>query len=239
VLVEPREPGNIGATARAMANMGLTRMFLVRPVEHLVPEAFKMALGGRRVLEEAAVFDDLPRALEGFSFVAGTSRRGGADRKSRVSPRSLAAEIAGLGSRNRAAVMFGRENHGLTNRELKLCHRLVTIPSDPEHSSLNLSQSVLLLAYELYLVGGMKKRSGISPPTPELAPFERVEELYLHMERVLLEIGYLQPDNPERMMRTFRRLFGRVGLEECDVRALRGIFRQVEWYGRSRGSSRT
>ena len=152
VLVEPREPGNIGAAARAMANMGLSRLVLVRPPDHLVADAFRMALAARPILESAAVADDLAQALAGFGFVAGTTRRRGAGRRGRVTPRQLAAELPAVAAANDIAILFGREDSGLTNEELQYCQRLVTIPSSEGFGSLNLAQSVLAIAYEIFLV---------------------------------------------------------------------------------------
>ncbi|HWR97385.1 MAG TPA: RNA methyltransferase [Candidatus Methanoperedens sp.] len=227
VLVEPREPGNVGATARAMANMGLSRLVLVRPPPFLVPEAYRMALAAKPILEGALVADDLGAALAGFGYVAGTTRRGGSGRRGRITPRALAGELAGLGGGDDAALLFGREDSGLTNEELQYCQRLVTIPSSAGFGSLNLAQSVLVLAYEVFLACGAAEGAAAGR---RRATTVELENLYGHMERVLLEIGYLHPENPARMMRVFRRLFGRAGPDEREVRALRGICRQVAWY---------
>lgn len=229
ILVEPREPGNIGATARAMANMGLSRLVLVRPPEHLVPDAFKMALAARPILESAVVVDEIAAALSGFGFVAGTTRRTGAGRRGRVTPRQLAAEVPALAVANDVAILFGREDSGLTNAELQYCQRLVTIPTSEGFGSLNLAQSVLAVAYEIFLVAAATG-PGVPGRQARRAPTADLEGLYAQMEQVLLEIGYLDPVNPAHMMRVFRRLLGRSGPDAREVRALRGIFRQVEWY---------
>ena len=229
VLVEPREPGNIGAAARAMANMGLARLVLVRPPDHLVADAFKMALAARPILESAIVVDDLAQALAGFGFVAGTTRRPGAGRRGRVTPRQLAAELPVVTLANEVAILFGREDSGLTNDELQYCQRLVTIPSSGGFGSLNLAQSVLAIAYEIFIAGDTSRSGGQGPPARR-APTADLEGLYAQMERVLLGIGYLDPANPSHMMRVFRRLLGRAGPDTREVRALRGIFRQVDWY---------
>ena len=234
VLVEPREPGNVGAAARAMANMGLSRLVLVRPCEHLVADAFKMALAARPILESAEVADDLPRALAGFGFVAGTTRRPGAGRRGRVTPRQLATELPAVAAANEVAILFGREDCGLTNDELQYCQRLVTIPSSEAFGSLNLAQSVLTIAYEIFLVDAASGTAGPGASTRR-APSAELEGLYEQMERVLLDIGYLDPTNPAHMMRVFRRLLGRSGPDAREVRALRGIFRQVDWYVRRQG----
>jgi len=229
VLVEPREPGNIGAAARAMANMGLSRLVLVRPPDHRVADAFKMALAARPILESAVVADDLAQALAGFGFVAGTTRRLGAGRRGRVTPRQLAAELPAVAAVNDVAILFGREDSGLTNEELQYAHRLVTIPSSAGFGSLNLAQSVLAVAYEIFLVGGASG-SGGATASARRAPTADLEGLYAQMERVLLSIGYLDPANPAHMMRGFRRLIGRAGPDAREVKALRGIFRQMDWY---------
>jgi tRNA/rRNA methyltransferase len=229
VLVEPREPGNIGATARAMANMGLTRLVLVRPPEHRVPDAFRMALAAKPILESAVVADDLAQALAGFGFVAGTTRRSGAGRRGRVTPRQFAAEVPSAAVANDIAILFGREDSGLTNDELHYCQRLVTIPSSAGFCSLNLSQSVLAIAYEIFLVddASVSRAPGALARRAETA---ELEGLFAHMEQVLSDIGYLDPTNPAHMMRVFRRLLARAGPDAREVKALRGIFRQVQWY---------
>lgn len=232
VLVEPREPGNIGAAARAMANMGLSRLVLVRPPAFLVPEAYRMALAAKPILEGAVVAEDLGSALAGYGLVGGTTRRGGSGRRGRVSPRAFAAEIPAVAEANDVAILFGREDSGLTNEELQFCQRLVTIPSSPGFGSLNLAQSVLLLAYEIFLASGAAAQE---PAGRRRATTAELEGLYGHMEGVLLEIGYLHRENPARMMRVFRRLLGRAGPDEREVRSLRGVFRQVAWYAARRG----
>jgi tRNA/rRNA methyltransferase len=235
VLVEPREPGNIGAAARAMANMGLSRLVLVRPPQYLVGDAFKMALAARPILEAAVVADDLAAALAGFTFVAGTTRRHGSGRRGRVTARELAAELPAVAAANDVAVLFGREDSGLTNEELQFCQRLVSIPSSAGFGSLNLAQSVLAVSYEIFLASGAPG-TGSRSAAARRAPTAELEGLYAHMEQVLLEIGYLDPANPAHMMRVFRRLIGRAGPDVREVKALRGVFRQVAWaLGRSGG----
>ncbi len=238
VLVEPREPGNIGAAARAMANMGLSRLVLVRPPNHLVAEAFRMALAARPILESAVVADDLVQAIAEFGFVAGTTRRAGAARRGRVTPRHLAAELPAVVETGDAAILFGREDSGLSNEELQYCQRLVTIPSSDGFGSLNLSQSVLAVAYELFLASDTRGPGGTGP-SPRRASTADLEGLYEQMERTLLDIGYLDPQNPAHMMRVFRRLLGRAGPDAREIKALRGIFRQVDWFGGRQGAQRS
>jgi tRNA/rRNA methyltransferase len=197
-----------------------------------------MAIGGRRILEEAEVSSSLGEALEGFTFVVGTTRREGSVRTEKMSPRAAAEEIAGLSSRNDLAILFGREDRGLTNREIERCQRIVTVPTAAGKASLNLAQAVLVVAYELFLAVDEKAALQLPPPERKLAPHPKVEQMYEHMESALLRIGYLQEENPRRMMRRFRKIFGRAGLSEGEVQALRGVFHQVEWYARSRTAER-
>jgi len=230
VLVEPREPGNVGAAARAMANMGLSRLILVNPADHLTFPAYRMALGGKEILERAKVCSSLSEALEGCGFVVGTTRRERNARTEMHTPRSAAVEITQAARKNSVAVLFGREDRGLTNDEVERCQRVVTVPTAPGNPSINLSQAVVVLAYEIFLAGGEGAVAAQSPPPRTLADQEKLEGLYAHMEEVLLMIDYLHGNNPKHMMRVFREVFGRAGLSEREVQALRGIFHQVEWY---------
>lgn len=239
VLVEPREPGNIGAAARAMGNMGLDRLVLVNPADHLSPAARRMAPGAGAILEGATVCATLAEAISGFGIVVGTTRREGRVRSGKISPRAAAPRIVELSKANDVAVLFGREDRGLTNREIEKCQRIVTVPTAPKGESLNLAQAVLVVAYELFLAGHEHGEALEKEPLRKLASSGSLEEMYGHMERVLLEIDYLKENNPKRMMRAFRKIFGRAGLGDGDVRALRGVFHQVEWYARSgRGGKR-
>ena len=145
------------------------------------------------------------------------------------------AEIVPQLRRNRCAVLFGREDRGLTNEEVEICQRLVTIPTSPEAESLNLAQAVLVLAYEIFLAAD-GSGDGRQEKARTLAPNSEMEGLYLHMEAVLLDIGYLDSNNPRHMMRVLREVFSRAALDEREVSALRGIFRQLNWYADSAGA---
>ena len=194
-----------------------------------------MALAARPILESAVVADDLAQALAGFGFVAGTTRRRGAGRRGRVTPRQLAAELPAVAAANDVAILFGREDSGLTNEELQYCQRLVTIPSSEGFGSLNLAQSVLAIAYEIFLVddssgsGGPRPAGRGAPRPPTSRGCTR------RWSGCCWSIGYLDPANPAHMMRVFRRLLGRAGPDAREVKALRGIFRQVAWYVGRRG----
>lgn len=235
VLVEPREAGNMGSVARAMNNMGLKDLVLVRPRPHLVPQSYRMALNGAPILERAAICDDVSCAVADFDFVVGTTRRSRSVRRVTVSPREGAAEIAPLLRTNRCAVLFGREDRGLTNEEVELCQRLVTIPTSPGAESLNLAQAVLVTAYEVFLAAAEETGRTGDGRSRKLASSSELEGLYGHMEEALLAIGYLDANNPKHMMRVIREVFARAGLDAREVSALRGIFRQLNWHSGSTG----
>jgi TrmH family RNA methyltransferase len=210
-------------------------------------EARMMATSAKDILQKAKTFSTLEEALEGFRWIAGTSARKGINRGPFISPREISPEIIQHAGSIPVAILFGPEDRGLTNRELDPCHALIQIPTHPGLSSLNLAQAVLVLCYELYLTSlyemrnaecGMRngKRArrdedGSSSflPAP-LAEFQKVEKMYAHLEQLLLRIGFLDTNNPKRIMHTLRRIFGRASLGDRDVAILRGIFRQLEWY---------
>ena len=248
VLVRPQYAGNIGSVCRAMKNTGLSRLILVSPEQDpLSGEARMMATSAKDILEKAKIFSSPEEALEGFRWIAGTSARKGIDRGPFISPREISPEIIKHASSIPVAILFGPEDRGLTNRELDPCHALIQIPTHPGLSSLNLAQAVLVLCYELYLTSlpelriadcGLRNEkrarrdeagssSGLLPP---LAEFQKVEKMYAHLEQLLLRIGFLDTNNPKRIMHTLRRIFGRANLGDRDVAILRGIFHQLEWY---------
>jgi tRNA/rRNA methyltransferase len=226
VLVEPQHSGNIGAVARAMKNMALSRLVLVNPVDHLALEARMMAMHAFDILQRARVVGTLPEAVADAGYVVGTTRRLGKARQASLTSRGMAPLLLELAASNPLAVVFGRENSGLTNAELGQCHELVTIPAHPVFGSMNLAQAVLLVCYELYVA------SATPPPSapPQLATVEEVERLYTRMREVLHRIGFLHGSHPDRMMGYFRRFFARHGLKSRDVNVFLGVFRQIEWY---------
>ena len=231
ILVEPSLAVNVGAVARAMKNMGFSRLRIVYPdgtTEHLSDPARRMSAGSEEILEQAQVFPSLGEALADIQVVAGCTARKGQGRNPLLDPRGLREHAARLGPETRFGVVFGREDRGLTNAELDLCHLVVTVPTAPEHPSLNLAQAVLLICYEL--------RGGSSTSDPQMAApgapatSEELEELYGHARKVLLRVGFLDPQNPDRILRVLRRLLGRVGPDSREVAILRGILRQMDWY---------
>jgi tRNA/rRNA methyltransferase len=226
VLVEPQNPGNIGMVCRAMKNMGLRDLRLVNPCDRFHPEALKFAVSARDLLEGAVTYTSLADALADSPLSVGTTRRHGKYRPEIYSPEAMALKILpGLG-RYRAALVFGREDNGLTTDELSLCRWHATISTSPDYGSLNLAQSVLIFCYELFKGAGEAK-PGTGPR--EFAGVEEYEELFRHMESSLIRIGYLNPQNPAHIMRTLRRLFARAELDSREVAVLRGMMSQIDW----------
>ena len=233
VLVRPQFAGNIGSVSRGMKNMGLSRLILVSPAQdHLSAEAKMMATSAKDILEKAEIFSRQEDALVGFRWIAGTSARKGRNRGPFITPREISPEIIGHARSIPVAILFGPEDRGLTNEELAPCQALISMPTHPQLPSLNLAQAVMILCYELHLAALAHQAGEASTPGPfpKMAEFQKVERMYAHLEDLLLRIGFLDPQNPKRIMHTMRRVFGRAGLSDREVAVLRGIFRQLEWY---------
>jgi len=230
VLVDTKSPANIGSTARCMMNMGLRRLVLVNPPEDRERQAYRLAAGADGIIEKAAVFPTLAQALADHGLVIGTSRHRSRKRKDLHTPRAMAEMVLPLLAKNRVAVVFGCEVNGLENRDLALCHEIVAIPSSDEFPSLNLSHAVMICVYELYLASGdaAEQVGGV------LAPLDETEGFYLHLQETLQAIGFLERDHPDRLMFSFRQIFGKARLSSRDVRMLRGILTAVDRYSHIR-----
>jgi TrmH family RNA methyltransferase len=229
VLVRPRHSGNVGAAARALRNMGLDRLVLVAPARRFDPDrAATLAVHARDVIDACRIVDTLEEAVFDCGLVVGTTSRPSALRAGATSPRSAAPEILATAARSEVALVFGPEDHGLSNEELALCQRVLTIPSSATYPSLNLAQSVLLCAYELLLADSAEAGDG-QPAAEARASCGRLEFLYRRLEEVLLRVGFLHAGNAVHMMRSLRRIFGRAALREHDVQILLGMLRQVQW----------
>ena len=225
VLVEPRGSGNIGSIARAMKNMGLGDLAIVGSGRTESFWARAMASHAKDVLKQARRFATLREAVADCGLVVGTSCRGGLYRRHSRTPRETAPEIVAAMQAGKCALVFGPEDHGLSNRDLKYCQTLITIPSGSAYPSLNVAQAVMICVYEIFIA-----RLGQAPQKITRAPAEDVERLFDRMRRTLLKIGFLDSQNPEHILFALRRVLGRAGLEEADVRILTGLFRQIEWY---------
>ncbi len=223
ILVRPKFPENIGSTARAMKNMGLSRLFVVNGCSALLANAYKLASGAEDILERAEEFFTLREAISEMGCVVGTTSRGGKERGPDLTPEALAKKLIPLSQKNLIGLAFGSEKEGLTNEELSLCHLYARIPSMESFPSLNLAQAVMVVSYELFI-------SSIEIPKKEirLAPAEQMERMLEHMEKTLLRIGFLDSNNPKRIMRVLRRLFGRSQMDEREVKILEGIWSQMD-----------
>ncbi|PWB34867.1 tRNA (cytosine(32)/uridine(32)-2'-O)-methyltransferase TrmJ [Pseudomonas sp. SDI] len=237
VLVNTSHPGNIGGAARAMKNMGLSRLALVDPLHFPSPEAAARASGADDVLAGAQVVASLEEALVGCTLVVGTSAR---DRRlpwPMLDPRECGAKTVEQAAGGcEVALVFGREHSGLTNEELQRCHYHVHIPSNPDFSSLNLGAAVQVLAYEVRMAwlgqqeqsAGLEKTEVVPARTEELATMDEMEGFYGHLEQALVEIGFLDPANPRHLMSRLRRLYGRSSVNRSEMSILRGILTETQ-----------
>jgi tRNA (cytidine32/uridine32-2'-O)-methyltransferase len=226
VLVNTSHPGNIGAAARAMKTMGLTTLYLVSPQSFPHPKALEMATGAADILENAIVVTELEEAIRDCGLVVGTSARSRTIPWPMLTPRQFAEKALSEAQMSEIAVVFGREQSGLTNEELHRCHFHIQIPSNPDYSSLNIAAAVQVIAYELRL-------ASLSPEANtewdyQYATMAEIESFYEHLERVLVKIDFLNPQVPRQLMTRLRRLFSRTRLDIMEVNILRGILGAIE-----------
>ncbi|HHH12679.1 MAG TPA: RNA methyltransferase [Thiolapillus brandeum] len=234
VLVETSHGGNIGAVARAMKNMCLEELALVRPQQFLTEEAAARASGADDLLQRARLFDSLEEALADCQLVIGASARLRKVRWPQLDPRQCAQKVvAETAAGRRVALVFGRERTGLTNAELDLCHYLVHIPANPEYSSLNLAMAVQVIAYELRMAETVPEDDA-----REQAPVAAFEGFMEHLAEALYDIGYLDERNPEKLLRRLRRLFHRAELDAHEINILRGILNAAQGNKRRSGQGR-
>ncbi|MXW54775.1 MAG: RNA methyltransferase [Gammaproteobacteria bacterium] len=228
VLVEPSHPGNIGGAARAMKTMGLSKLVLVKPKRFPDPQADWRAAGALDVVESTVVFNTLEAALAPSVLTAATSAR------SRHIPWPVmnSAEFAEhvhkeYSSTDIVSVVFGREDSGLTNDELNLCNMQVQIPSSSNYGSLNLAMAVQVVAYDLFRVRSQASPTENAWDRP-LATHQELGSFFAHLESVLTEIDFYDPENPREAMTRLRRLFSRTDLDQTEVQILRGILSHIE-----------
>lgn len=227
ILIGTTHPGNIGAAARAMKNMGLADLVLVEPRQFPHEDATARASGAEDVLASTRVFATLDDALADCVYVAGASARSRTIGWPSLAPRECAARLVTESQQGTAAVVFGPEKSGLTNDHLDRCHVLLTIPTEPDFSSLNLAMAVQVLSYELRLAGVGSESAEELRDVP-LATAEEMELFYAHLEQVLTDSGFLDPDNPRLLMRRLRRLFIRAVPDKNEVNILRGLLSSLE-----------
>ena len=232
VLIDPSHPGNIGSVARAMKNMAVTDLVLVRPRSFPHAESNALAAGADDILANARVVDTVSEAVADCTFVAGTTSRPRSYYWEFTTPRDVAGRIAALPDESRAALLFGSERYGLGTEDLQYCNVLVRIPANPEYCSLNLAMAVQLLTYELF----MARESPTSQTQLELplAAAGDVEHFYKHLEDVMNDVDF--EDKTGHLMERLRRLFNRAQMDRNELNILRGILSAVQ--GRRGQSSR-
>jgi TrmH family RNA methyltransferase len=227
VLVGTTHPGNIGAAARAMKNMGLSDLALVNPRYFPHEDATARASGATDILDNAMVVTSLADALTDCVYVAGASARSRTISWPSMGPRDCAERMISESSEGKVAAVFGPEKSGLNNDDLDLCHTLLTIPTDPGFSSLNLAMAVQVLAYEIRVASMLHAGPAFESEAPP-ASHEEMEHFYTHLERVLEDIRFLDPENPRHLMRRLRRLFIRARPDKNEANILRGILTAIE-----------
>ncbi len=216
-----------------MKNMGLSDLALVNPKHFPHDEATARASGATDVLDNARVVATLADALTDCVYIAGASARSRTISWPTMGPRDCAERMIRESKAGKVAAVFGPEKSGLNNEDLDLCHTLLTIPTNPAFSSLNLAMAVQVLTYELRVASMLDEGPGFETEAPP-ATGEEMEHFYAHLESVARDIGFLDPENPRHLMRRLRRLFIRARPDKNEVNILRGILTAVD---RTRGSN--
>ena len=226
ILVEPFSPGNVGAAARAIKTMGFSKLWLINPCDHLSEDARKLAHASEDILENARVFSSLPEALADMHFVVATTNRVREYRMPTFTPEEVGSRIAQIAPEHNIALVFGREQSGLTNDELRICQATSSIPAAINHPSLNLAQAVMIYAYACY-----NARPGNAPVYEwELANHVQTESVYTHLEATMRQLDFVPHDSWDRFIMRFKRLFGRANPELRDVQLIHKIFQAMDLY---------
>ncbi|MEI7995254.1 MAG: RNA methyltransferase [Methylococcaceae bacterium] len=229
VLVETTHPGNIGAVARAMKNMAMANLWLVSPKIFPSADATSRASGADDVLAKATVCQSLQEAIADCKIVIGASARCRTISWPEMTPRECAEHLVPNGSDNKIAIIFGRENSGLKNHELDLCHFLLRIPCNSEYSSLNIAAAVQVVCYELFVRADLHESVVIGDrgKIPKATTMQ-MESFYMHLYQALTDIGFMHPDKSKSIMRRLRRIYNRVQLDTKELDILRGILRMSQ-----------
>ncbi|MCD6487133.1 MAG: RNA methyltransferase [Syntrophobacterales bacterium] len=233
VLNGPKHPGNIGAVARCAKNMGINSIIVVNPLDADRKKIEQLATHfALDIVEKIQYFDRLNLALAPFNHIVGTTGRSGDTnlKRSMIYPGKMAEEIADISQNNRVALLFGPEDRGLTNSELKYCDLLVKIPTSEELKSINLSHAVMIICYEIFTA----RAEVTSVFTPKLATLAEMEAMYEHLGEIFVRIGFIKAQNPDYWMTNVRHLFSRTKLLARDVKIIRGICHQVDLYGKGK-----
>ena len=246
VLVRPRRGGNVGQVARAMKNMGLSDLRVVAPRTPVGKVGARMAAHAGDVLAARHTVATLGEAVADCVLTIGTVGRDTARHEKPLGPEDFVSQALEAAARGPVALVFGPEDHGLSNAELDQCQRFVTLPTSPEYPSLNLAQAVLLCSYELLRgappepVAPNSRRAEIRSADGQPASGQEREDFFTHFSEALTEIGFLDRENPTHIQRALRGFFGRAGLTVREVRIWRGISRQILWAAnRVRGRDRS
>ena len=231
VLVNTTHPGNIGGAARAMKNMGLAELYLVEPKEYPAPRAVWRAAAARDILDGATIVETVDEAIADCGLVVGTSARERRIPWPLLNPSECGEKIYRESATHKTALLFGREDRGLTNEELQKCHYHVHIPSNPDYSSLNLATAVQVLAYEVRMAsladeqGNLPALTDWDQPPVKSADLEYFHE---HLATTMAELKFYDPENPKQVLTRMRRLFNRVRMDEMEVSILRGLLTAVQ-----------
>ncbi len=226
ILVEPKESGNIGSSARAIKNMGFKNLVLINPPE-ITEEAKWMAWRSEDVLQKAKIFNNLDEAIKDKALIVGTTRRRGSKRGAIIDVRQGVGRIHEVAQDNRVAILFGREDKGLFNEEVEKCGYLITIPTSNLQPSLNLSQSVLLVAYELMR---LEEINDYHMQRQFYVNQGELNKLYERLQCILKKTGYIpeNKDMEERIINNFKHLFGRTGLTFWELKMIHGLLSHIE-----------
>jgi tRNA/rRNA methyltransferase len=229
VLYKPKYAGNIGSVARAAKNMGIRNIIVVGTTdfdrEAMQQRSTHLASD---VLDQIQYVESINEALGSFNYIVGTTARLGKARGPFTSPRVIGKSIADISQKNKVALLFGPEDTGLANEELRLCHAVVTIPTSREFTSLNLSHAVMILCYEIFTASSVATTP--SAATPKLALSSELEGMYGQIQILLADIEFINPENPDYWMMHLRRFFSRAGLLSREAGLIRGICRKLERY---------
>ncbi len=229
ILYKPKYAGNVGSVARVAKNMGIGNIIIVGTsgfdCEEMQQRSTHLAAD---VLDKIRYCKNIEDALGKFNYIVGTTARLGKGRGPFISPRTAANDIVNISQKNKVALLFGPEDTGLANDQLRLCHSVVTIPTSREFTSLNLSHAVMILCYEIFIASS--EATNTQEVAPTLARSQELEGMYAQIKTLLADIGFLNPENPDYWMMHLRRFFTRAGILSREVKIVRGICRQLKWY---------
>lgn len=228
VLVSTSHPGNIGSAARAMKTMGLSQLYLVAPHEFPHPKALEMASGADDVLAGAVVVETLDEAIHDCALVVGASARMRTIPWPLLAPRAMAEKVRQQTADVHTAILFGREQSGLSNEELQRCNLHIQIPANPDYSSLNIAAAVQVIAYELRVASININEVEAEEWDYRLATADEMEKFFNHLQEVLIEIHFLKMNAPRKLMTRLRRLFLRTRPDVMEMNILRGMLTAVQ-----------